>query len=60
MTYTVMTDANGEYSRWLDIAGNNYIVSVTVPDHEFGIEPDVEIISQGETTVDFDLRVLEP
>jgi uncharacterized repeat protein (TIGR01451 family) len=59
-TYTLTTDANGEYSRWLKLAGNNYIVSVTAPDHEFGIAPDVVIISQGQTEVNFDLRLLEP
>jgi hypothetical protein len=59
-TYTVTTDANGEYSLWLPVAGNDYIVSVTAPDYEFGIVSDVVIISQGQTQVDFDLRLLEP
>jgi hypothetical protein len=59
-TYTIMTDANGEYSRWLPVSGNNYIVSVTAVDHEFGIVSDVVIVGQGQTQVDFDLRLLQP
>lgn len=58
--YTVMTDENGYYSYWLLVEGNNYTVSVTAEGHEPGVQPDVVIVGQGETQVDFDLRWLEP
>jgi Kelch motif len=60
VTYTVETDANGNYSRWLQVADGPYIVSVTAAEHSFDLVSDVEIVSLGTTTVDFELRWLEP
>jgi hypothetical protein len=59
-TFTVTTDAHGDYSRWLKVADGPYIVSVTADNHELGIVSDVVITSLGTTTVDFDLRLLKP
>jgi hypothetical protein len=59
-SYTLETDANGEYSRWLAVAGNDYIVSASAAEHESAIEPGVVITGLGSTTIDFDLRWLQP
>ncbi len=60
VTYTVETDANGGYSRWLKAADGPYIVSVIADEHTFGFAPGVVIISMQTTTQNFNLRWLAP
>ncbi len=60
LTWTVQTEADGTYELWLDEGGNPFTVAVTYPDHESGLETDVNIVAQAITNVDFDLRWLQP
>jgi cytoskeletal protein RodZ len=59
-SWTVYTDANGEYGLWLDAAHSPVDISVTAPDHTSGAALGVVIVAQQLTTVNFDLRLLEP
>jgi hypothetical protein len=49
----------GDYSRWLKVSEGPYIVSVAAENHSFDLVSGVVIVSQGTTTVDFELRLLE-
>jgi len=60
VTYTVVTDADGWYYRWLVEAGNPYIVTVSAVDQQ---DPATEVISitgQSTVTMDYSLRWLKP
>ena len=59
MTYTLMTDANGYYSRWYDESLSTFDIEVTYPEYQDGSASGV-VVSGGLTRdVDFDLRLLE-
>ncbi len=59
-SWTVYTDANGEYGIWLDESFSPVDISVTAPDHTSGSASGVVIVPQEITTVNFDLRWLQP
>jgi hypothetical protein len=59
-SWTVYTNANGEYGLWLDESYSPVDISVTAPNHTAVRRPAWSIVPQDVTTVDFDLRLLEP
>ncbi|MBE0410772.1 MAG: carboxypeptidase regulatory-like domain-containing protein, partial [Anaerolineales bacterium] len=59
-SWTVTTDAEGFFYKWLDEAGSPYTLTVSADEHEGAFAEDVIIIGQETTTVDFDLRWLMP
>ncbi|MBU1661291.1 MAG: carboxypeptidase-like regulatory domain-containing protein, partial [Chloroflexi bacterium] len=60
VTSTLMTDPNGYFSRWLDEAGSPYAIGVSAAEHEVGYASGVSVSGGVTTTVDFDLRWLQP
>jgi subtilisin family serine protease len=58
-SWTVYTDANGEYGLWLDESYSPVDISVTAPNHTSGAATGVVIVGLEVTVVDFDLRLLE-
>lgn len=59
-TYTLETDANGAYQRWLDSAENPYTLTVTYPEHPTTIVT-VTVPGDGSTAAqDFVLRWQQP
>lgn len=59
-SWTLYTNANGEYGLWLDESYSPVDISVTAPEHEAGLAEDVAFTAQTTTTVNFDLRWLQP
>jgi hypothetical protein len=60
MTWTQMTDDAGHYGLYLPEEGSPYTVSVMAEEHETGYAEGVIIVGQETTTLNFDLRWLEP
>lgn len=60
MTWTLLTDESGYYSYWFDQSYSPLTVTVTYTDHETAVATGVMIAGLVTTTVDFDLRWLEP
>ena len=58
-SWTVYTNAAGEYGIWLDELYSPVDISVTAPSHTSGAATGVVIVGQEVTVVDFDLRLLE-
>jgi subtilisin family serine protease len=58
-SWTVFTNAAGEYGIWLDESYSPVDISVTAPNHTSGAAAGVVIVGQEVTVVDFDLRLLE-
>jgi hypothetical protein len=58
-SWTVYTNANGEYGLWLDESYSPVDISVTAPNHTSGAATGVVIVGLEVTVVDFDLRLLE-
>ncbi len=59
-SWTVYTNASGEYGLWLDESYSPVDITVTAPEHEMGMADGVTFTAQMTTTVDFDLRWLQP
>jgi subtilisin family serine protease len=59
-SWTVTADANGYYYLYLNESYSPVDIEVTAPDHESGSATGVVLVGQQTTTVDFDLRLLEP
>jgi hypothetical protein len=57
---TLTTDAAGYYQYWMDESMSPLTITVTAPDHTMGYASGVAITGGETTTVDFDLRSLEP
>ncbi len=61
ITYTLVTDANGYFTYWLDEAVSPVAISVDAgADYESGYADNVPITAGTTTTADFDLRWLQP
>ncbi len=60
VTTTLMTDAAGYYSFWMDEAVSPVTITVIALNHESGAATGVAISGQVTTTVDFDLRSMQP
>ena len=59
-SWTVQTDDNGFYQRWLPAAESPYTVSVSIPDYEAMQFAGITIFPQRFTTQDFNLHLLKP
>ncbi len=59
-TITLTTDLNGAYRQWVDESESPLTITVNVPEHTQGQATGVTITGQQTTTVDFDLRWLQP
>jgi subtilisin family serine protease len=59
-SWTVTANANGNYYLYLDESYSPVDIEVTAADHESGSATGVVLVNQQTTTVDFDLRLLEP
>ena len=59
-SWMLTTDDMGYYSIWVDAANSPLTVTVSYPEHEYGMETDVTVTAGMTTTVDFDLRWLSP
>lgn len=57
---TLTTDAAGYYSYWYDESLSPFAVTVTAPEHSMGYASGIVVTGGVTTTVDFDLRWLEP
>jgi hypothetical protein len=60
MTWTLATDANGYYSRFLDQAAGPFSIDVTAAEHTPDFASGIVVTGGMTTTVDFDLRWLQP
>ena len=58
-TFTLFTEADGSYIRWLDASQSPYTVTVSYPEHATGVAV-VNINGGVTTTANFDLRWLKP
>ncbi|MGC9025467.1 MAG: PKD domain-containing protein, partial [Chloroflexia bacterium] len=60
MTWSLKTDEFGHYQRWIDQSESPVSVYVSYPGHEDALATGVVIVGGMTTTVDFDLRWLQP
>ncbi len=60
VTWTLLTDENGYYQRWVEEAESPLGVTVTHPGHQSGEAAEIIVTGGHTTTLDFDLRWLAP
>lgn len=60
VTWTLGTDVDGGYQRWLDQVGNPYTVTVKATEHTDGQASGVVVVGGEIVTRDFDLHWLQP